>query len=411
MRVKILEIELTEPLPSFTPEALRGYSHLQALIRRKTVPLGYVWLETKDLEQAGLLQSEIEKICGEAIRQAELKEAQSDRRDPLPLPSVSVVVCTRDRAESLARCLESLAALDYPDLEILIVDNAPKDKTTRSIVEHFTSSYFRYLVEPCPGLDWARNRGIAEAKGEIIAYTDDDVRVDKLWVQNLVKAFARPEVMCVTGLVAPAERETEAQNLFENYGGFGRGFQRRYFSLALQSEWYYFPLNASIFGTGCNMAFRRTFFEQHGNFDVALDVGTPTHGAGDLEMFYRVARAGYMVVYEPEALIWHYHRREYAKLQRQLSDFGRGYYSFLTRCFVNDPPMRWTVLRWGWEWYKRWFWRRLRYRAKIGRKLVLREAFGALQGPFFYFISRRHARKITQKYGLNPQPDTNKPNT
>jgi GT2 family glycosyltransferase len=278
------------------------------------------------------------------------------------------------------------------------VDNAPADERSREVVAAY--SQFRYVLEPRPGLDWARNRGIAEAQGEIIAYTDDDVRVDPLWVQNIVKAFTlSPSVMCVTGLVAPAERETAAQHLFENYGGFGRGFKRRIHSREEPKNSWYFPLNAGWFGTGCNMAYRRVFFDQHGPFDEAMDVGTLTHGGGDLEMFYRVLRANYTLVYEPEALVWHYHRREYAKLRQQLYDFGRGYYAFLTRCFMSDPPMRRTIVRWGLHWYRRWFLHRMRYRPKIGRKLVVLEAIGALQGPFYYFRARLQAKKITRLYG------------
>lgn len=424
MRVKILEIELTRPLPEFSPENLAGYTHLQALIRRYNVPLVYIFLETGTLTEPGRLQKEIDKACNEA-QETHKKESWSEEERPEPTewPSVSVVVCTRNRPESLRRCLESLAKLDYPDLEILIIDNAPQDNVTCEVVKEFstrnwllqptrggaepgtrnsepgTQNSFRYVVEPRPGLDWARNRGILESRGEIIAYTDDDVRIDPGWVRALAQNFVREEVMAVTGLVAPAERETEAQHLFEKYGGFGRGFHRRYFSQARQKHWYYFPLNASIFGTGCNMAFRRSFFERHGCFDEALDVGTPTHGAGDLDMFYRVVRAGYTIVYEPEALVWHYHRREYQKLCDQLHDFGRGYFSYLTKCFISDPSMRQTVLRWTLDWSKRWFWRRLRYRPAIGRKLVLIELAGALEGPFAYFIARRQAHKIKQHYG------------
>src|SRR5262249_36850734 len=157
------------------------------------------------------------------------------------LPLVTVVVCTRNRPESLTRCLESLAALDYPELDILIVDNAPTDDRTRKAVENFST--FRYVMEPRQGLDWARNRGISEARDEITAYTDGDVRVDRLWIGSIVKGFALSrKVMCVTGLVAPGERETEAQQLFEHYGGFGRGFEPKIYSEATKS-WWYFPVN------------------------------------------------------------------------------------------------------------------------------------------------------------------------
>ena len=90
----------------------------------------------------------------------------------------------------------------------------------------------QYVHEPRPGLNWARNRAILEAHGEIIAYTDDDVVVDSRWVSALVRIFSEnPEVMAMTGWVVPYEIETEAQFLFEEYGGFGRGFERKWYRL------------------------------------------------------------------------------------------------------------------------------------------------------------------------------------
>src|SRR5690348_9913012 len=97
---------------------------------------------------------------------------------------------------------------NYPNLEILVVDNAPSSDATRDLV---SARYPRvnYVVEPRPGLDWARNRAISAASGEILAYTDDDVVVDPGWVRALARAFAEdPEAMAVTGLVVPFELET-----------------------------------------------------------------------------------------------------------------------------------------------------------------------------------------------------------
>lgn len=132
---------------------------------------------------------------------------------------VTVVVCTRDRTNDLAMCLEALLQLDYPYLDFLVVDNAPTTNATQQLVaEKFPQ--VRYVCEPRPGLDWARNRAIVEAKGEIIAYTDDDVIVDAGWVKALVQPFLEDaSVMAVTGLVAPYELETSAQIMFEMYGG------------------------------------------------------------------------------------------------------------------------------------------------------------------------------------------------
>lgn len=85
----------------------------------------------------------------------------------------------------------------------------------------------RYVCEPLPGLDNARNRAALTAHGEIVAYTDDDVVVDVNWVRGLAEVFVLDvDVTAVTGLVLPLELETESQALFEEYGGFSRGFNR-----------------------------------------------------------------------------------------------------------------------------------------------------------------------------------------
>ncbi len=141
--------------------------------------------------------------------------------------AISIVVCTRNRTTHLANCLKALLELEYSNYEIIVVDNAPGNEDTRQLVATLP---VRYVRENKPGLDWARNRGIAEAKHNIVAFTDDDALVDKYWLQVISKAFTNHEVMAVTGFVAPAELETGAQRVFElNYGGMAHGFTHRTF--------------------------------------------------------------------------------------------------------------------------------------------------------------------------------------
>src|SRR5439155_1648979 len=120
-------------------------------------------------------------------------------------------VCTRDRPDDLRRCLDGLERLAYPLLDLLVIDNAPvTEASKREVLSR--NGRIRYALEHRPGLSWARNRAIAEAKGEILAFTDDDVFVDPGWVTALVEAFVSdPGTMAVTGLVVPSELETDAQ--------------------------------------------------------------------------------------------------------------------------------------------------------------------------------------------------------
>jgi O-antigen biosynthesis protein len=296
-----------------------------------------------------------------------------------------------------------LGQLDYPALDLLVIDNAPSSPATAHLVR---SGYpqVRYVCEPRPGLNWARNRAIAEARGEIIAYTDDDVVVDRGWVRALAGVFvAEAEVMAVTGLVVPLELETEAQCLFEQYGGFGRGFERRWFRLNRDGRGQkMFHLRAGRFGTGANMAYRRSLFERIGGFDPALDVGTVTNGGGDLDMFFRVLQEGHTLVYEPSALVRHRHRREYAQLRVQITDFGVGFYAYLVRNAIAYSRQRFAITCFG-LW---WLWSRSIRRLLLSlihpwpfpRDLILAELRGSLIGLCRYQRARRTATAIAQSF-------------
>ena len=311
-RIKVLEIDLNQPLAGFS--GLEDYNSIHAVVRWRGDPVGYIDVPlcnghcSASTIRAAILRAHSHKLLQSMVRRdldTPLKATgDTDSAAPADNALVTVAVCTRDRAEQLKDCLTSLTRLAYSNVEILVVDNAPGTNETRKLVQSEFPD-FRYVVEPRPGLDWARNRAIDEAHGEILAYTDDDVSVDPLWVCALVKVFQDdPLVMAVTGLVAPYEMETQAQVLFERYGGFGRGFKRTWYHVDFTSRKDSFlHIGAGRFGTGANMAYRRAVFGKIGGFDPALDVGTVTNGGGDIEMFFRVLEEGHILVYEPAALI------------------------------------------------------------------------------------------------------------
>ena len=151
-------------------------------------------------------------------------------RDPalstINTPMVSVVVPSAGRADTVIRCARSILATGYANLEILLVDNRPGTANSVPLKEFVESdARLRYVEEPVVGASNARNRGAAEASGEIIAFTDDDAVVDAHWLTAIVAEFADPDVDCVTGLVLPLALDTPAQQWFENWGGFGKGLR------------------------------------------------------------------------------------------------------------------------------------------------------------------------------------------
>jgi GT2 family glycosyltransferase len=240
---------------------------------------------------------------------------------------VSVVICTRDRPEQLEKCLRSLQELSPPPDEILVVDNAPTSDAVKRLVEQMPS--VRYVAEPRPGLSIARNTGIRCAIGDIIAFTDDDVEVHPDWIARLRYGFQDPNVMVVTGLMLPAELETEAQVAFHRGAS---GFSRECRPLIFDSQYFGAkkPFGVPVWqiGAGANMALRRKVVDIVGDFDERLGAGA-AGCSEDSEFWYRVLAAGWLCRYEPTAVIYHHHRRSMDELKQQMYAYMRGHVAAL----------------------------------------------------------------------------------
>jgi GT2 family glycosyltransferase len=169
---------------------------------------------------------------------------------------------------------------------------------------------------------------------------DDDAEADSFWVRSIAECYATiPETIAVTGLILPHDLETDAQLLFEANGGFARGFTRRILPMDSRRPFGFrlWPTVEAIgSGSGCNMAFRATILKQLGGFDEALDTGSSLPGGGDLDIFYRVLRAGCQLIYEPRALIRHCHRRSKRELRSQLAGHGRSVSAFLVKTLGSE---------------------------------------------------------------------------
>jgi len=241
--------------------------------------------------------------------------------------TVSVVICTRDRPEQLVRCLRSLQSLVSPPHEIIVIDNAPRSDATQRLVTHYPA--VRYYCEPRPGLSIARNTGISQATGSLIAFTDDDVEVHPHWIEQLRTAFQFPEVMAMTGLILPARLETEAERVFQQGPtSFGWGYHPLNFDTRFFEEMK--PLGVPVWriGAGANMAFRRQVFDVLGGFDERLGAGA-SGCSEDSEFWYRVLAAGWTCRYHPTAVVFHYHRADLTSLNQQKRAYMRGHITAL----------------------------------------------------------------------------------
>jgi GT2 family glycosyltransferase len=305
---------------------------------------------------------------------------------------VSVVVCTRDRPEGLATCLASIQASTHPHVEIVVVDNAPSSGATAEVVARLGArdKRVRYVVEPRPGLSRARNRGVREARGEIVAFTDDDATVEPSWVDGIVRGFRRDaSVGCVTGPVPAADLTGEAQQQFERRVSWSASDGAVLFDLQHPPDGApLFPYAAGQFGTGANMALRRAALEDTGPFDEALGAGSRARGGEDLDMFVRVLRSGWAIAHEPSAVVWHAHRADPGDLRDQLRGYGVGLTAYLTK-HLTSPRAALGILR--------RLPRGLRHGHELlhrnastpqGRRLRWAEATGMAYGPLAYVLGR-----------------------
>jgi GT2 family glycosyltransferase len=235
---------------------------------------------------------------------------------------VSVIICTRNRSIDLQRCLHSLKAQKSLPAEIIVVDNAPVDDSTRRIVEQFNNTV--YILEERPGLSIARNTGIKKATSTIIAWIDDDVIVHPDWLYRVWEVFSNPNTVAMAGLVIASALETESQQIFEKHWSFNRGYEDKLFNKKyIENHLKKGPPVWEI-GAGANMAFRRSIFDEVGYFDERLGAGA-SGCSEDSELWYRILVKEFTIHYNPRAIVNHEHRKELSALHKQIFSYMRGF--------------------------------------------------------------------------------------
>jgi GT2 family glycosyltransferase len=336
--------------------------------------------------------------------------------DPAPVPAlrlpetvpVSVVIATLDRPDDLRNCLRSLLEQSHRrPFEVVVVDNHPASGKTPPVVREFPGVVL--VEETRRGLAYARNKGFTAACGEILVATDDDVLLPDGWLEELVAAFARKDVGAVTGHVLPFELDTEAQRSFEAYGGLGRGFHR----FEVDRDWFEsctpHPVPTWRLGATANAAFRRSALAhpEVGLMDEALGPGTPTGVGEDTYLFYRLLKAGYTIVYEPRAYLWHRHRRELHNVRKQLYAYSKGHVAYHLTTLLRDGDLRaLTQLFYNlpvWHYLKELV-RQVRGRGSYPLDLLLAQMAGSAVGPLALWRSRRRIRREGRSDALRPSP-------
>jgi glycosyltransferase involved in cell wall biosynthesis len=218
--------------------------------------------------------------------------------------NLTVILCTYNRGASLSRALASVAASELPNAltwEVLVVDNNSTDET-RAVIEKFCQQYpgrFRYLFEPRQGLSQARNAGIRQARGEILAFMDDDVTVEPTWLCNLTANLQNGEWAGAGGRILP-EQTFSPPPWLSLHGPYGLGGVLALFDRGNEPG----ELDWVPFGT--NMAFRASMFQKYSGFRTDLGrCGGELLSGEDTEFGHRLVQAKERLRYEPSAVVYH----------------------------------------------------------------------------------------------------------
>jgi GT2 family glycosyltransferase len=217
-----------------------------------------------------------------------------------PLPKVSVVVCTYNGSRTISETLTHLRRVDYPDFEVIVVDDGSTDATPSIVAGHPV----RYVGTENRGLSTARNTGLQAAQGEIVVYLDDDAYPDPHWLRYVVHAFGEADWACVGGPnLAPLTDPPLAHAVANSPGG-------PVHVLLTDQEAEHVP--------GCNMAFRRDRLREIGGFDPRFRTA-----GDDVDVCWRIQERGWRIGYHPGALVWHHRRPSMRAYLRQQLGYGR----------------------------------------------------------------------------------------
>jgi GT2 family glycosyltransferase len=215
-------------------------------------------------------------------------------------PRVSVVVCAYNAEGTIGECLDGLAALDYPDYEVIVVDDGSTDATA----DIAAGRDARVIRTPNRGLSSARNAGLAACIGSIVAYLDSDAYPDPHWLRYLAASFLESVHAGIGGPnIAPPDSARVAQCVARAPGG-----PMHVLLSDLEAE--HIP--------GCNMAFRREALTDIGGFDPRYDAA-----GDDVDVCWRIRERGRTLGFSPAAMVWHHRRDSFRAFWRQQRGYGR----------------------------------------------------------------------------------------
>nr|WP_283756644.1 glycosyltransferase family 2 protein [Roseofilum casamattae] len=214
---------------------------------------------------------------------------------------LSAIICTHNRDRYLGAAIDSLLEQDYPNFEVIVVDNASSDRTSEVIESKQPHPLLKSVYEPVTGLSVARNTGAQTATGEILAYLDDDAIASRSWLSCLARAYAENEKLAIAGgkvtLIWPegiSPPSWLSDGLAGNLGAYDLGDEIQLIT------------QPNLTPRGLNYSLRRSFLEEIGGFDPNLGrVGKKLLSNEELVMTELALKSGWQVAYLPQALVQH----------------------------------------------------------------------------------------------------------
>lgn len=363
--IPVVDLDLTASVDRSAGTGIPAASRAHVLVRRAGWPVGQFLLQGADpMEWRAELAEIAPELTDLGDPDATQAASAADEADDLGA-RLTVVVPTLGSSPWLEPTVRAVLRQSVRVREVMVVDNDPASGATRTalgdLLRGADADRLRIVPEPRRGVSRARNTGARTARTEFVAFTDDDATPDPDWCEHLLRTVVRdPAIGCVTSLVVPAALTTREQLLFEQYGGFGKGYRVSVWCLgalegriierlapsarAAGSPWppraghrgAAFPYTAGEFGAGV-VLFRRDLYSDLGGFDPALGPGTPTHAGEDLDLCRRTYLAGRAVVYQPAAVVRHHHRDDPGALADQVRGYGVGLTAALTKLLITSP--------------------------------------------------------------------------
>ena len=254
-------------------------------------------------------------------------------------PPITVLICTRNRGDSIVNTIRTILLNEYPDFELMIVDQSEDDLTERALQPFIRNPHVHYLKTSTKGLSVARNLAINNSHSEFIATTDDDCETPRNWLNELVAAFAlNKRIGIVFGNTLAGPHDCHA--------GFVPAYtlNQPYLARSIRDK-------HRVEGISACMGLRRTVWQRIGGFDEMLGAGAFFKAAEELDFTIRALRAGYYVYETPNVAVIHHGFRTWDQGETLI----RGYLYGIGAMFAKH--LKWgywsvihVLLHLAWRW-------------------------------------------------------------